>query len=235
MKAKKKVIISIVSVIMLVIALIGGTFTYAYFTDSVETTNVIATGSIKIEQHEVDRTGADLNLNNVTLMPAILQPATESKNINGTAYDFATHKNIVDKVVYLKNVGKNSAYIRTLIAVPKINGKVLINLVKNETGITWETIGDITVDGVVNTLYVATYTNALESGAVSSASLLQVYLDPTTMSADVDGLANVKIKVISQAIQSAGFDKLDGVTDRADNALNAGFGDITTTNNPFVA
>jgi hypothetical protein len=61
------------------------------------------------------------------------------------------------------------------------------------------------------------------------------YLDPTTTSADVDGLANVKIKVISQAIQSAGFDKLDGVTDLADNALNAGFGDITTTNNPFVA
>ena len=52
---RKKIIATLVGLVLTTIAFIGGTV--AYFTDTVETTNVIKSGSIKITQTETDRNG----------------------------------------------------------------------------------------------------------------------------------------------------------------------------------
>lgn len=235
MKHKKKIILSIVAVVMLICAFVGVSF--AYFTDTTTSTNnVVTAGRIKIVQDETNRIGEPVAVAGTSLLPVV-----EAKNevdrsvthtIGGVDYNFYTHKNLIERVISLRNVGANNAYVRTIIAVPKI-GNDLIKLVKNEYTylIRWVKIDNVTISGVVNTIWVGTYVNYLEPGETSAPSLMQFYLDKTATSADLEGVTNVSISVVSQAVQQGGFEDYT-----PEEALNEAFGGepISATHHPFA-
>ncbi len=229
MRHKKKLIFSLVSLIVIVSAFVGGSF--AYFTDKVETTNVIVAGSVSIKQHETDRNGVKSTSSYITMVPAVTtDTTTEEKVINGNKYNFNTYKNIIDKVVTVENNGRNDVYVRTIIAIPEINDRNLVGIINNTADIDWLKLEDVDILGKEHTLYVATYKNKLSSGEKSAPSLMQVYLSPHTLSADLATVPEGKIRmhIVSQAVQCAGFEDESALT-----AFAEGYGDITRYNHPF--
>lgn len=156
-----------------------------------------------------------------------------------------TSKNAVDKFVVVENTGKSDAYIRTLVAIEI--GTTDGSLFGTSYHQTWSKneIGVITIDGNNYFLYEYTYKGGdlgngtwrhgngiLPAGDTAYPSLSQVYLNAKATNEDVekiDGNKNgtYEILVVSQAVQ------VDGFAD-AETALNAAFGDITTTNHPWT-
>ena len=162
-------------------------------------------------------------------------------------------KNAQDKFVTVENTGKTDAYVRTLVAIENGTGDAsLIGIgsrcvpaadAANSTA-PWVSnyIGQIKVDDNTYGLYEYVYRGAsdvnrhvngvLPAGETTYPSLCQVYLKSKATNEDmekIDGNGNgtLDILVVSQAVQTAGFAD-------AETALNAGFGDITTTNHPWA-
>lgn len=156
-----------------------------------------------------------------------------------------TSKNAVDKFVVVENTGKSDAYIRTLVAIEI--GTTDGSLFGTSYHQTWSKneIGVITIDGNNYFLYEYTYKGGdlgngtwrhgngiLPAGDTAYPSLSQVYLNAKATNEDVEkidgnGNGTIDILVLSQAVQ------VDGFAD-AETALNAGFGDITTTSHPWT-
>ena len=153
-------------------------------------------------------------------------------------------KNVQDKIVLVENTGKSDAYVRTIIAfeVGSLSDAYddLIMINHNDSFWAYEEIGNVEIDG--NVYFVAEYVyqgsstqhagGILPPGAYTYDSLAQIYLKPETTNEDIiaiDGNKNgtYDILVVSQAVQTAGFDS-------ASEALDEAFGDITTTNHPWV-
>ena len=161
-------------------------------------------------------------------------------------------KNAQDKFVTVENTGKTDAYVRTLVAIEcgTGNAKLIgtgsrcVDADKAATStmpwIKYE-IGKIVVDNNTYFLFEYVYRGAsdvkrhengiLPAGDTTYPNLAQVYLSSTATNEDciaLDGNGNgtLDILVYSQAVQANGFDD-------AETALNAGFGDITTTNHPW--
>lgn len=190
-----------------------------------------------------------------------LLPATDPSNHGAGTWDNTTvrmsqvgsyggmqvfvNPNAQDKFVTVENTGKTDAYVRTLVAVEC--GSTDGSLVGTSYHGTWtkNVIGVISVDG--NNYYLIEYVYAggklsdgswrhengiLPAGDTSYPSLAQVYIESVATNEDmekIDGNGNgtLDILVLSQAVQTAGFAD-------AETALNAGFGDITTTNHPWA-
>ena len=162
----------------------------------------------------------------------------------GSMNTFLPITNAQDKFVTVENTGKTDAYVRTLVAIEI--GDASESLIGSSYHQTWteNEVGTISVDG--NNYYVTEYVYAggqlsdgtwrhqngiLPAGDTSYPSLSQVYIKPEATNEDMvalDGNGNgtLDILVLSQAVQAAGFAD-------AETALNAGFGDITTTNHPW--
>ncbi len=151
-------------------------------------------------------------------------------------------KNAQDKFVTVENTGKTDAYVRTLVAIECGSGDV--NLIGSSYHSNWSknAVGKVEIDE--NTYYVYEYIykgasdgsrhvgGVLPAGETSYPSLCQVYLKSAATNEDMEkldgnGNGTLDILVVSQAVQAAGFAN-------AEAALNAGFGDITTTNHPWV-
>jgi len=93
----------------------------------------------------------------------------------------------------------------------------------------------ITVDSVNYNVYVATNKNVIKPNETTAPSLVGAYLDAKVDYNDETGkysydgtdidydLSNINIMVLSQAVQTAGFDN-------ADQALDTAFGDVTADN-----
>ena len=162
-------------------------------------------------------------------------------------------KNAQDKFVTVKNTGKSDAYVRTLVAIecgtgnPALIGTgdrcVAADQAASST-MPWieYQIGKIVIDNNTYLLFEYVYRGAsdvnrhvngiLPAGDTSYPSLSQVYLKHNATNEDmeaIDGNGNgtLDILVISQAVQSEGFAD-------AETALDAAFGDITTTNHPWT-
>lgn len=157
---------------------------------------------------------------------------------------FKTASNALDKFVVVENTGRSGAYIRTLVAIEVGTGNPA--LVGTSYHGTWTSndIGVINVDG--NNYYLKEYVynggqlsdgswrhegGLLPAGDTAYPSLAQVYLKSEATNEDaeaLDGNGNGlhEILVFTQAVQAAGFEN-------AEAALNAAFGDITTTNHPW--
>ena len=149
-------------------------------------------------------------------------------------------KNAQDKFVTVENTGATDAYIRTLVAIECGEGDA--NLIGSSFHLTWEAneIGGIEVNGNKYQLTEYIYKGAegvrhengiLPAGDTSYPNLSQVYLKSETTNEDCEALdgndnGTLDILVFSQAVQAAGFD--DATT-----ALDAAFGDITTTSHPW--
>jgi len=163
--------------------------------------------------------------------------------------DVFVSKNAQDKFVTVENTGKTDAYVRTIIAfetgsVANFNDVIMTSSFMTAQGV-WKVtdIGVVEIDG--NNYYVSEYIyegakdlggvhekGVLPAGDTTYPSLAQVYMKATATNEDVEKIDGNKngtydILVVSQAVQVAGFAD-------AETALNAGFGDITTTNHPWA-
>ena len=161
----------------------------------------------------------------------------EQVGANGGGMNVFVEPNAVDKFVFVENTGKTAAYVRTLIAFE--SGSLSVEewdeVVSTSYHFSWGdpvVIGSITVEN--NNYVVLEYTykgrpdkgfhenGILPAGEVTQCSLGQVYMRSTATNEDceaIDGNKNGKydILVLSQAVQTAGFDS-------ASTALDAAFG-----------
>lgn len=230
----KKKILSIALVVALVAIMVSGTL--AYFTAEDEVTNTFTIGSVKIEIYENDTATTDDTMSFGKLTP-IVNTETPSEDVS-----------YIKKVVDVKNIGANDAYIRTHIAIPtKLVGYLYLDL--NEAGWTRQADSTVTVDGVAYTVFTYDYNASVPSGEFTAELLKGVYLGSDvdleedasgnllfirrdasgnkvhdsgfvahTKSGDGYTTTAVNVLVASQAIQT------DGFTSGASAALNTGFG-----------
>ena len=233
---KKKIIALTVAAVLLMMAVVGGT--YAYLKDTDGAKNVMVTGNVKIVQNETDRNGATFQQDQ-KLVPAVYNGTLSydgESALYGKIFD-ETVDGEIDKFVTVTNTGTEAAYIRTILLFEddeadkvgeklhtlndKSDGQEMVWLLDDQGKEIFVTIG-----GEKFAVAVCTYNTALAAGATSAPSLKQIFLDPS-----VDNewftLVNGKydIYAFSQAVQSAGFED-EGATV----ALNAAFGEVTADN-----
>jgi len=165
--------------------------------------------------------------------------------------DVFVNKNAQDKFVTVENTGKSDAYVRTIIAFElgslteaRFDEVIRTSSFMYGQGV-WNVtdIGTVVIDGtnyfVVEYIYNGAKSlggvhenGVLPAGDTTYPNLAQVYMTASATNEDVekiDGNKNgtYEILVVSQAVQVEGFAD-------AETALNAGFGDITTTNHPWT-
>ena len=163
--------------------------------------------------------------------------------------DVFVNENAQDKFVTVENTGRSDAYVRTIIAYELGSVANFRDVINTSSFMTaqgvWKVtdIGTVVIDG--NNYFVSEYiyngakdlggvheNGVLPAGDTTYPSLAQVYMKATATNEDVEKIDGNKngtydILVVSQAVQTAGFAD-------AETALNAGFGDITTTNHPWT-
>ena len=231
MSKMKKLLITGISYALVAALAIGGTVAYLQSEDS--DVNVMTLGNVTIDQIEQER---DANGNLVDFTQAkpaypVVGPvawAEEGVELNGTEYKMFTPdlKNVVDKIVTVKNTGKSDAYVRTIIAFecPEYDPNGWLHLNVNNVGITQSNWLCEEINGVEYCIVAFTYNEALAPNTVSAPSLLQVFLDSAANNAYCDAHGEtMDILVISQAMQTAGFNS-------ATEALNTAFGAVNADN-----
>ena len=138
----------------------------------------------------------------------------------------------MDKFVFVKNTGKSDAYYRTIIAFECPEGmeysegsdKEFMMNINGNARFDWDEIGYTTIDNVRYLIMVATYNKVLEPGTISRPSLLQVVMTHNATNEDMEKLGGAyDILVLSQAVQTAGFDS-------AAQALDTAFGKANVAN-----
>lgn len=227
----KKSWILILSIVLAAALSIGSTV--AYLQDADSDVNVMTLGKVDIVQVEEERSGDELvkfDNYNKTLFPGVY---SEAKPVIADGYYAA--QNAIDKIVSVDNVGKSDAYVRTIFAFEQGTMTVarfeeVMNINKNESGDwTWTKIGNGQTIGAkpgVYTVYVAVYNKILPKGESTSESLKQVLLvkegtNEDVKALDANGNQMYEILVLSQAVQSMGFESMG-----AAEALNEAFGAV---------
>lgn len=201
---KKKILAICLVAALAATAAISGTL--AYFTDNEEATNTFTVGNVDVKLHEsqytmhVDgKTADDIKADAETYLSSYL--ATEGENIVPGIW--------VKKAPYVENAGKNPAYVRVVVSVPKAFSDVLEVMTTTtaiEKGVITKAVygGDDTVDTL--TYY---YTEPLEPGELAEyPPFWQVRLAPSVENEDVANItaADSIITVSVDAIQSQGFE-----------------------------
>lgn len=230
MSKLKKVLLICTAYVLVAALAIGGTI--AYLTSQDSDVNVMTMGNVSIEQIEQQY---DENGNLVPfeqdkpLYPYVGTLGWKNTEYADGAYRQFTMNNVVDKYVSVKNTGKSDAYVRTLIAfelgnltieefdkyigasINSYNGsEYKFNGAWKWDGLDYNNIIE-DEDGNKYVVYTATHLAPLAPGEETVPSLLQVYMDKTATNEIVEKLdsnsdGNYNILVLSQAIQSAGFE-----------------------------
>lgn len=165
---------------------------------------------------------------------------TENVGCNGL-WNPAKVENVVDKIVMVSNTGTTDAYFRTVFAFEQPEGMTYGEIPQGATMMMnvnlgwydWENeIGVIEIGDTKYALVVATYNGnkgILKSGETARPSLLQIALSNKLTNEDMAkfGADGYKVYVVTQAVQKSDMLK-------ADEALDAAFGEITVSKNPFV-
>lgn len=216
----KKIIALALSALLLIGAAVVGTV--AFLTDTDQAVNVMTSGNIEIEQYEKqrDKNGDLVDFKNSDMFPAFtLTPnldwnsteATQTFAVNGQKYSFwnpEVVKNVKDNIVYVKNTGKNAAYVRTFFAFEnpfedKFAEKVVLNW---SSAVTAKALGDETIDNATYAIYVVTYEKAIAPGTFSAPSLLQFAFAETADNADMKAIdGSLEVLAFTQAVQTEGF------------------------------
>lgn len=225
----KKFLTILLTVVLTAAVAITGTVAYLTYEDS--DVNVMTLGNVKIEQNEYER---DENGNlvpftqNKPAFPAVgpIEWAEEGVEVNGTEYKVFTEdlKNVVDKIVTVKNTGRSDAYVRTVIAIeaPDFDPNDLIHINHNSDGVTMSNPVTVTVGGVQYVIFEFVYTDAVAANAESAPSLVQVFLDEVTTNEDIEAYGETwEIIALSQAVQVEGFADAKTALDTAFGATNA--------------
>ncbi|MBR3964811.1 MAG: BspA family leucine-rich repeat surface protein [Clostridia bacterium] len=238
MKTKKRLLIAVAIVLIAAISIAA---TIAFLTAEDSEKNVFTVGNVKIElleyeRRDIEATGA-AEFQGFTdgkpLRPAVTavggfdyslgQTNVDWEKIGKDGYttpiwDPTKLNNEVDKMVFVKNTGDHSAYVRIYFAFEAgmftdyDEFKTMIHVNLNDTAgqWKWEWIPFVGVNETTGTNYFvakATYQKELAPGAITEISLSQVALDSTATNEHVkvfDG--KYEVKVCAQGIQSAGFD-----------------------------
>ena len=138
--------------------------------------------------------------------------------------------NVMDKMVFVENTGRSSAYVRTVIAFECPEGmeysegpdKQFMMNINGSALYEWDEAGYISIDGSRYLVMSATYLNALAPGQTAHPSLLQVVMTHNAANEDMEKLGETyEIHVLSQAVQTEGFAD-------APSALNTAFGEVNT-------
>lgn len=146
-------------------------------------------------------------------------------------------KGAMDKFVFVKNTGSSDAYYRTIIAFECPEGmdysagpdKEFMMNVNGNHRFDWSEVGYVEIDGVRYLVMVAQYNEKLAPGEISRPSLLQVVMTHNATNEDMALLGNsYEIRALSQAVQTANFEDVDGMT--AGYALDLAFGAATVEN-----
>lgn len=236
---KKKIVAFMLVIAMVAIAAISGTL--AYFTDTDSAINVMTVGNVDIEQIEQER-GQNGELREFTqdkmLLPMGGAPAwaAEEVTVNGDSFKVFDSENVVDKIVTVENNGNTDAYVRTIVALEAGDSAgEADDLWQNYIAITDNADGEkvicednklyVEISGTYYIIVVYTYTDALEAGAKSVASLTGVALYAETTQDVVANLGETyEVLVLSQAVQAS------DMGDDAGAALDNAFGDVDAEN-----
>ena len=195
---KKKILALSVCVVMLAVAIVGGTL--AYFTDTDAEVNTFTVGGVKIDlieqqSSEDGKTFVPYVNEGKVLMP-IVGSAQSDKKDNGQP----AAENYIDKIVTIKNTGKSAAYVRAYFAIPSAldDGYDTFNAGANilhfnfgnkdgntTFGVQWNWKNDgthwnyfnTTIGGVAYNVYYADYNQVLAAGATTEQFVSGVYLD----------------------------------------------------------
>ncbi len=230
MSKLKKVLLMCTAYALVAALAIGGTL--AYLTSKDSDVNVMTMGNVKIEQIEqqYDENGNLVDFEqDKPLYPYVGELGWKNTSYEDGAYRQFTMNNVVDKYVSVKNTGTSDAYVRTLIAfelgnltieefdkyigasINSYNGsEYKFNGAWKWDGLDYSNIIE-DEDGNKYVVYTATHLAPLAPGEETVPSLLQVYMDKTATNEIVEKLdsnndGNYNILVLSQAIQSAGFE-----------------------------
>ena len=231
MSKLKKVLLMCTAYVLIATVAIGGTL--AYLTSKDSDVNVMVVGNVKIEQIEQqwneDSTALEEFAQDKPLYPYVGELGWKNTSANNGAYRQFTMNNVVDKYVSVKNIGTSDAYVRTLIAFELGNltieefDKYIGTSINAYNGSEYQFDGAWKWDGLdynniiededgnKYVVYTATHLAPLAPGEETVPSLLQVYMDKTATNEIVEKLdsnsdGNYNILVLSQAIQSAGFE-----------------------------
>ena len=230
MKKSRKLLMILGIVLSLAIAT-GSTL--AYLTDTDSDVNVMTLGNVDIEQIEQEWNEDQTELKDFTqekpLYPYVGELGWENKEEADGAYRRFTMENVVDKYVTVENTGKSDAYVRTFFAFEMGDYSYeefkMVGISNNSITGAWEWTEDFVakIDGKNYNIMVAVHEDPLAPCEETIPSLLQVYLSKDADNEEVerlDGNENgfYDILVVSQAVQTAGFED-------AETALNEAFGD----------
>lgn len=238
---KKK--ITVVALVLSVMAIVALGSTLAWFTSEDSATNTFEIGEVKIKQYEMEKNedGSYQEFTQGQMMLPIVKVDNPSEDAN-----------YIDKLVAVKNEGKNDAYVRTFIAYPMaLNGILHFDVAIADTGwtrdqVTWPTQ---TVNGVEYKIISYTYNKALAKGDKTPDVLKGVYMDAAvdvkenasgvkqfcTRNADrsytfydFDITTEIKVLVATQGCQTAGFE--NGAANAIDTAFGNTAPDFTKVN-----
>lgn len=249
---KKKILALAIAAIMVVTAI--ASVSLAYLQDTDYDKNTMTVGNVKIQQIEQQRKedgSLEPFVNDKKLLPATADAewtATMTVTVNKDTNKeqtkeyqaFGPEFNPLDKIVTVKNIGSEAAYVRTLIAFENNDDGIgdLIHINTNSDAETpngewhWEYLGDIEISGNPYQLLVFTYKKILPANEETLPSLLQIWLDKTADNDDMEALTDgYEILVLSQAVQAAGWQVVgEDYAATAEKALDAAFGDVTGAN-----
>ena len=217
---KRKIILLATALCMVAILAVGGTL--AYFTDTDNADNVFVIGHVSIRQDEwqreldengdpvVNSTKIENFEDDKNVFPAVLDKlkANDKESITVGDYTFGIRSregNYIDKIVDVTNTGTEEAYVRTIIAIPSMNGYDdsadasenplhwnYLDATDFEGGWDWNGSNDVeatvqkcyndadkpvVINGVEYDLYVATHTAPVSAGETTSPSMVGFYLD----------------------------------------------------------
>ena len=198
---KKKILVLALSLAMVAILAVGGSL--AYFTSDDHAENTFTVGNVKIELIEQQRTEDGTELEAFEQGKA-LNPIVGSAQGEKDKFGMPIAKNYVDKMVTIKNTGKNDAYIRAYFAIPSAldDGYETFNAganvlhfnfgnkidadgnITSTEGAEWKwTHGskwnyfETTIDGIEYNVYFADYYQAVGAGETTAQFVQGVYLD----------------------------------------------------------
>jgi len=244
---KKKILALGVCASMAAVAVVGGTM--AYFTDTKQATNTMATGSIKIQLNEQKRGTSAMEAfdsEEITFMPMVYQTDAASSNyaedpIAKTSVFSERFTNVVDKFVSVTNTGADDAYVRVLFAFEGDCGVVEdyigYNIIDDDVNCDFSFVhegydgagklinarGIMDGDGTTWSIAEAVYPAEIANGETTPYSLKQLFLAPSATQEGIEAHFGTNlaydIKVVAQATQKAGFDT-------AREALNTSFGNV---------
>ncbi len=258
MKKLKKILLPLATAILVIAISIGATLAYLKdeaTADNVMTVGKVGIELLEYERVDTETKDNDYLVKNFEngkpLLPAVVEKGfsydfsesdtahvkwdhdSEGNEIKSgytsPIWDPAKINNEVDKMVFVRNTGDYSAYVRVFFAFEAGNyttktlfdDMIHINLNDNDSEWKWEWIPFLATDKDEHNYFIAlaTYQKPLAAESVTEISLSQIALDSNASNADVDAFDKTyNVLVHAQGIQS------DGFGDVPEDALIEGFG-----------